>query len=148
MVMNTLIDDIRNVVGKGSFAEFSLTFDGTPAFAEAEAIIIRVVTRDYHIVELLVKCTLFRNKLNSKQLANHILSTIIERLKKDIKDWVAAQQDRASTNKADLKEIVRRFPNVNLSKYYCCSHTINNGDKKMTDGKDQTAKYSEEIFRK
>ena len=129
MVMTTLVEDIRKVVNQGSFKEFSLTFDGTPAFAEAEAVIIRVVTRDYNIVELPVKCNLFKNKLNSKLLASHILKTI--RLKKDINDWVATQQDRASTNKGALKEIFLKFPNVKLSKNYCCSHTLSNGGKNL-----------------
>ena len=113
-------------MSKGSYQEFSVSFDGTPTFAEAEAIIIRVVTRDYHIVELLVKCNLFKHKLNAKQLANHMLSTIIDRLGKDISDWIAGQQDRANTNKSALKEIETNFPNVKISKNYCCSHTFSN----------------------
>ena len=67
MVLVTITGDIRNVIKKGSFIEYSITFDGTPAFAEAEAeafaeafaeaeaVIICVVTKDYHILELLVK---------------------------------------------------------------------------------------------
>ena len=93
MVLATINDDMRSIILKGSFIEFSITFDGTPAFAEAEAVIIRVVTKDYHILELLVKCNLFKHKLNSTQLANHIVKTITHKLGKEMKDWVAAQQD-------------------------------------------------------
>ena len=130
MVLTTITDDIKNVIKKGSFIEYSVTFDGTPSFAEAEAVIIRVVTKDYHILELLVKCNLFKSKLNSVQLANHIVKTITQRLDKELKDWIAAQQDRASTNKGALKHIEVNFPNIKFSKNYCCSHTISNGGKK------------------
>ena len=65
MVMTTLISDIRRVLNNGSYQIFLVTFNETPAFVEAKAIIIRVVTRDYHIVELLIKCNLFKHKLNS-----------------------------------------------------------------------------------
>ena len=54
MVIKTLIDNIQTILHKGSFNESSLTFYGTPAFTEFEAMIIRVVTKDYHDLKLLV----------------------------------------------------------------------------------------------
>ena len=87
------------------------------------------MTKDYHILELLVKCNLLKHKLNSTQLANHIVKTITHNLGKEMKDWVAAQQDRASTNKAALKQIGEKFPDINVSKNYFCSHTISNCEK-------------------
>ena len=93
---------------------FSITFDGTPAFVEADVVIIRVITKDYHILELLVKCNLFSKKLNGIELGNHIVSTITNRYGKSLKDWVAAQQDRASTNR-DLLELLRK--KLQMSKF-------------------------------
>ena len=146
MVMKTLVKDIQRVLHYCTYIEFSITFDGTPAFAEAEAIIIRVVTHDYKILELLVKCNLFKHKLKGDHLANHIISTITERCGKDLKDWIGAQQDRASTNKAALDTIESKFANVNLSRNYCCSHTLSNAGKRMI-GPDGSAQYAEK-FRK
>ena len=146
MVMDTLTEDIRLVLQKCCYREFSITFDGTPAFAEAEAVIIRVVTTDFEVLELLVKCNLFKHKLDGVQLANHIVSTIIERCGKELKDWVCAQQDRASTNKKALRLIEDKFANVKLAKNYCCSHTLSNAGKEMM-GPTGSAKYAEH-FRK
>ena len=125
---------------------YSVTFDGTPAFAEAEAVIIRVVTMNFEILELLVKCNLFKQKLKGVELANHIVSTITERCAKDLKDWSCAQQDRASTNKNALKQIESEFANVKISKNYCCSHSLSNSGKEMM-GPKGSAKYAEH-FRK
>ena len=130
MVTKTITGDIWDILNKGSFSEFSITFDGTPAFAEAEAVIIRVVTKDYHILELLVKCNLFSKKLNDIELGSHIESTITNRYGKSLKDWVAAQQDRASTNKGPLRAIEEKVTDVKVCKNYCCSHSLSNGDKK------------------
>ena len=146
MIMATIKEDTRKILNDGSYPEFSLTFDGTPAFAEAEAIIIRVVTKEYKILELLVKCNLFKEKLNGVQLANHIVSTIKSRLGKDLKDWIASQQDRASTNKAALTHLKKLLADIQISINFCCSHTLNNAGKKMI-GKDGSAPYAEE-FRK
>ena len=129
MVSATLIGDIKDVLNKGSFREFSISFDGTPAFAEAEAIIIRVVTKDYHILELLVKCNLFKKKLDHEQLANHLVKAIVERLEKKLKDWIAAQQDRANTNKAALTVIEEKFDDAKLPRNYCCLYTLSNSGK-------------------
>ena len=129
MIVATIKEDIRNLLSEGCHAEFSLTFDGTPAFAEAEAIIIRVVTKDYKILELLVKCNLFKMKLNGIQLGNHIVSTITSELGKNVKDWLSSQQDRASTNKAVLRHIKELLANIQISINFCCSHTLSNAGK-------------------
>ena len=41
---------------------FSITLDGTPSFAEAECVILRVVTKDFVIVEVIAKLSLFGKK--------------------------------------------------------------------------------------
>ena len=81
MVLGTIIEDIQDIVNKGSFREFSITFGETPAFAEAVAVVIRVVIKDYHILELLVKCNLFKKNINHEKLTNHIVKAITERLR-------------------------------------------------------------------
>jgi hypothetical protein len=53
------------------FDSFGLIFYGTPSFAEAEAIKIRLVTKSFDMVELLVKMACFQKKLNSNNIVNH-----------------------------------------------------------------------------
>ena len=58
-------DDINSILSI-SFSQIGLIFDGTPTFADAEAIKVRVVTRDYEIIELLVRVSLYALKLNGE----------------------------------------------------------------------------------
>ena len=89
-VLDAIIDRLRFIIGGDtSFDEYSITFDGTPSFAEAEAIIIRFVTKEYHVVELLVKCSLFEEKLNEENLGNRVVDTIIKRLGLQFKKLVS-----------------------------------------------------------
>lgn len=82
------------------------------------------------------------------ELANHIIKVIKERYGKDLKHWVAAQQDRASTNKGALRTIQDRIPNVRISTNFCYSRTMSNAVKQMTEGKDPVAKYAEDFRKK
>ena len=51
-----------------AFPEYSISMDGTPSFAEAECIILRFVTKDLNIVELVVRVALFEKKLTQTNL--------------------------------------------------------------------------------
>lgn len=83
----SLLDRVRCIAcGDEAFNEYSITFDGTPSFAEAEAIVLRFVTKDYNVIELLVKCSLFKKKLNAQELGSHVVDTIVNRLGLPLKD--------------------------------------------------------------
>jgi len=53
-------------------------------------------TFNNQIVEIMVKVNLFKNKLNSENLANHILSTL-EEYDLDVRNWVGTQMGHVST---------------------------------------------------
>lgn len=101
-LLDIMIDECRRFLHNDCFKEYSIIFDGTPTFAKCEAIMIRVVTRQYHIYQLVVKVSIFEKNLKHEELANHLLTTLQLRLGLDLKDWVASMQDRAATNKAAL----------------------------------------------
>ena len=61
------------------FDEFSITFDGTQSLAEAEAIVIQIVTMEWDILELVVHISLLGHHLIGTILAHHIVSTIVGR---------------------------------------------------------------------
>ena len=44
--VETIMFDLKRYIKAGCFDEFSTTFDGTPSFAEAEAIILRIVSKN------------------------------------------------------------------------------------------------------
>ena len=125
--------EIKGVLNR-SFCQFGLIFDGTPSFAEAEAIKIRVVTRKYEIMELLVKVACFKQKLNSDNIVNHIISTIQSDLLLHVDNWRTSQQDRASTNTSALRKIKDTINGANPTRNDCVSHTFSNAGKAMTDG--------------
>ena len=116
---------------KHSFLEFGITFDGTPSFAVAEAIKIRFVTYKFDIVELLVKVSCFKKKLNAENIANHLIQTITGDLGLHVKNWVTSQQDRASTNLCALRKIRDTVADANPTRNDCVSHTLSNAGKAM-----------------
>ena len=75
-VLDLHLETIRELIGK-SYPEFSISVDGTPSFAGAECIMVRFVTNKLDIVELVARVGLFEKKLDSDNLANHILKCLI-----------------------------------------------------------------------
>ena len=128
-VLRIIIDDLRIFLTRGCFEEYGITFDGTPSFAEAEAIVIRFETKKWEIVEVLVCCRMFKKKMNSENLANHVVETLNQRLGLNLKHWLRAQQDRDSTNKAALDKIECNFVQATPSRNYCIVHTLSNVGK-------------------
>ena len=54
-LLATLMLRIRQILsGNGVYDECGVTFDGTPSFEEAEAIVVRDVTKDWGVIEPLV----------------------------------------------------------------------------------------------
>lgn len=91
---------------------------------------IRFVTCDGEIVDLLVRVALFKNHLKGKQLARHIYDCVIKRLGLELKELRTAMCDRANTNKSALN-LLRKLDNCFVRDFYCCSHTLNNTGKAM-----------------
>lgn len=138
-----IIKQIRDIVGgNGSFDEYAVTFDGTPSFAEAEAVVVRVVTKDWNVIEILVRCGLYGKKLNSDELKSHVIDTITNQVGLKLKNWLSTHQDRAKTNTAAIRLVYEEEEDANPAKNDCCSHTISNAGKK-TLGDDGKASYAE-----
>jgi len=70
-----LQQELKAVISE-CFPEFGIIFDGTPSFAEAEAVKIRLVRKDFVVIELLIKLSCFKRKLNSNNIVNHLIDTI------------------------------------------------------------------------
>ena len=132
--------------GNGVYDEFGVTFDGTPSFEEAEAIIVRVVTKDWEILEILVRCGLYERKLSATELSSHIIEAITVRAGLHLNNWMSTHQDRAKVNVTALKIICAEFPEANPAKGFCCTHTISNSGKKAI-GNNGSASFAE-LFRK
>ena len=141
-VRKAIFDDIKVLLTRCR-PQFSISLDGTPSFAEAECIMLRVVTRNLQIVELVVRIALFRNKIDANELANHIIKTINLTLGLHMTDWLSVQLDRASTNKAAVSRIKDKYTTSKPATNFCASHGLNNAGKKFVE----STKYAEH-FRK
>jgi len=146
-LLETLVLRIRQILsGEGCYDEFGVTFDGTPSFAEAEAIVFRVVTKDWEVVEILVRCGLYRKKLDKEELSSHIIDAITTRAALQLTNWMSTHQDRARVNKGALGEVKRKFPDATPAENYCTTHTVNNAGKKAM-GDEGVATFAH-LFRK
>jgi hypothetical protein len=125
-VGRALIDEemekLRDIMTK-CFPQFGTISDGTPVGVEAEAVKIRMVTRDFRIIELLVSVSLFKFKLNGVAIANNLLNIIKSKCSLDPGDWRTAMMDRASTNKKAIAEI-KATTDYRPTTFPCMSHTL------------------------
>ena len=115
-----IIERIRDIVGGlGCFDEFAVKFDGTPSFAEVEAVVIRFVTKDWNIIEILVRCGLYGKKLKSDELKSHVIDTTTNRVGLQLKNWMSTHQDRAKTNHAAHNKIYEDQADAKPAKNDC-----------------------------
>ena len=70
-----------------------MAFDENPFFAEAEAIVVRKVTRYWEAIENLGKVGLYAKKLDSNALKSYIIDTLKSRLNLRLEDWPTTHQD-------------------------------------------------------
>ena len=61
--------------------------------AEADAIVLRLVTKYWKIIELLVRLKLFQKKVTTEELSNHLVEITFNWLHLKLKNWLAYQQD-------------------------------------------------------
>ena len=111
------------------FDDYSIIIDGTPSFAAAECIIVRIVSHHWDIHEFVVSLGLFKKSLNGEQLASHIISSIINNIKQSLENMLALHMDRAKTNTSALGHIKKDYTSVLPSNNFCCSHGLNNNFK-------------------
>ena len=137
-----LMNEMKDIFFK-CHPEYSISLDGTPSFAEAECIIIRIVTKHLQILELVVRIALFKEKIYANELSNHILKTISVTMGLCLKDWVAVQLDRTSTNKAAITRIKSIYVDAKPTSNYCASHGLNNCGKRFFD----SARYAETFIK-
>jgi hypothetical protein len=116
--MNKLRDRLKKC-----YPQFATISDGTPTFAKAEAMMIRLVTHDLQIVQILVNLKLFKHGLTGENIANSMLHTIRKVLQLPPHDWRFAMMDRAASNIKAIKDI-KRTTEYTPAFVPCCSHTL------------------------
>jgi hypothetical protein len=118
------LNRIRSIIEQ-CHPEFATISDGTPTFAKAEAIKIRMVRRqDWKIMELLVSVKLFKSGLNGQNLAANFLN-VLQSLPLDLKLWQFAVVDRAATNTKCINDVCEHADvEANPTRSPCNSHSL------------------------
>ena len=57
-VLGTMLVDLAKIIHYVCYPECSSTIYGTPAMTDSEAIVLRLVTKDWRIIELFVRLQL------------------------------------------------------------------------------------------
>ena len=125
--------------------EFTVIMDGTPCFAEAECVMIRVVhKRTGRIHEFVIHLGLYSESLDGATIAEHVSETLtrsdteeVRGLGLKLKHWKCTAIDRAGTNKRAM-DIVEEDHGVSPFSAFCVSHGTAGCGKKggMTIGKE------------
>ena len=96
-----------------------MTFDATPSFAGAKAIMCRVVTINYNIIELLARCNIYEKKRNSIETKAHLKDAVLNQIEKKLRGWMSVQSDHASTNKVAMRNMKEEEENAAPRQVLC-----------------------------
>jgi hypothetical protein len=120
-------DEISKLISK-CFPDFGLTADGTPTHAEHFCMCLRQVTKQWKIVEVVIRCRAYKGSFDLKTLAGTLLNILEEQYKLKLEHWRCFMADRAATNTAALRAIIDKV-RLNVLEVPCISHGLNNGGK-------------------
>jgi hypothetical protein len=117
-------DAIITFLDKQCFPKFGFTFDGSPSFANVEAVSINVCTKDYKLHDILVHVALFDGSLlTGEELKSHLLDALQQKMKRNMKNARAAHCDRCAVNTKALRLIFHQ-QYAPLSRKPCNPHTL------------------------
>ena len=105
------------------YPDFGIIFDGDPKFAKVEDILAVKVTKDWHIVKPLINSKLYNESMNTKNLKNHLLTSVKLDAGLNPENWINYAQDGLSINGKSI-DIICNNTVYNPSKSTCGSPTI------------------------
>ena len=106
-----------------------MVIDGTPVFAEAECVVIRLVhKKTWEIYELVIHLGLYASSLNGEAIAKHCLEAI-DMYGLLSSNWRATMLDRASSNKKAV-DLIADKKGAKPFSAYCISHGYSGCGKK------------------
>ena len=94
---------------------------------------VRLVTKDFIIYDLVVRIGLFEGPLNADAICNHIIHTIQTILGLKIENWLISMSDCSSTNKPAIYKVMTNLLNAQPVPIYCCTKNLMNEGKYLTE---------------
>lgn len=148
---NLHMDKIKSLV-KECFPEYSIIMDGTPVFAEAECLMIRLVHRKtFKIHQFVLHLQLYAEALDGATIAAHVKEAIegeINCADEDknphglvMRNLRATAIDRAGTNKTAM-DTLHEDEGVKSFEAYCMPHGISGCGKKREMSVGETVLHS------
>jgi hypothetical protein len=111
------------IIGR-CYPEFGTTSDGTPTFAKAEGILIRLVDQQtMEIKEILLSVRLFQRGPSGEELAGNLVDVLTKQYNLKLRNWRVAMLDRASTNIKCIKDVCEQTE-ADVTRAPCNSHSL------------------------
>lgn len=119
---NMHLDKIKVLVGE-CFPQYGIIMlDGTPVFAEAEALMIRLVNlKTFKIHQVVIHLQLYDGSLKGEMIAQHVKDAITKTVALCLKNLRVASIDQAGTNKKALVTLEQNDM-INTFAAYCIPH--------------------------
>ena len=134
------MEKIKKVV-TACFPQFGIIMDGTPLFAEAECLVIRLVhKKTFKIYQLLIHLQLYNTSLDGADIAQHVKDAVAQDLGLQLKNLRAVSIDRAKTNVKALKDLEKE-DRVKAFQAFCVPHGLSNC------GKESSLTVGEEVIK-
>eukprot|EP00956_Cyclotella_meneghiniana_P040828 scaffold206395_cov26-Cyclotella_meneghiniana.AAC.2 len=123
------VDKIKSLIAE-CFPQYGIIMDGTPLFAEAEALIIRLVHRKtFKIHQVLIHMELYDGSLDGEMIAQHVKDAITKSVALSLRNLRVTSIDRAGTNKKALN-VLEQKDHVKSLGAYCVPHGLSGCGKK------------------
>lgn len=115
---------------KECYPSYAIVHDGTPVFAEALAVKVRVVNKNtLEIKEFLIHLGLFKKSLSGKDIKDEIVKAL-EKFDLELKNWRVGSSDRASPNYTAVTE-AEETNGVKVLFNPCIPHGLSNTGKQF-----------------
>ena len=116
-------------VQQSCYSQFGTVDDTTPNFCDAEGVIVRQVTKDWQIVDLLADVALL-DKSPTGERHSHEMEKSFEKMQCEWGNWRASMQDGCPTNNKSTNLLQERHSDAKPFRARCSPHTGSNACKK------------------
>jgi hypothetical protein len=115
-------EHLKKFICNCMFNQLGIIVDGTPSFAPAEGFKLRAVSKEWDIVEVLLRVTLMAKGPDAQGLANSV-SKVMDDFGLNIKNLRTAIKDRAATNQAAVN-LLTAHHGIQMFAGDCNAHTL------------------------
>jgi hypothetical protein len=128
-IVAKFVKDEHIRVQESCYSQFATVDDTTPSFCDAEGVIVRQVTKDWQIVDLLADVALL-DKSPTGERHSHEMEKSFEKMQCEWGNWRASMQDGCPVNNKSTNLLQERHSDAKPFRARCSPHTGSNACKK------------------